>query len=86
MNGSGLVMMDHDGSFGLVWVLLGLVGSCWVLMDHNGSWDSLRVQRILMGPDKITKAPIAHDGYQWVLIGSDGSQWLLWLTICINGS
>ena len=27
INGSGLVMLDHNGSFGLFWVLLGLVGS-----------------------------------------------------------
>ena len=27
INGSGLVMMDHNGSCGLLWVLLGLVGS-----------------------------------------------------------
>ena len=27
INGSGLVMLDHNGSFGLFWVLLDLVGS-----------------------------------------------------------
>ena len=32
INGSGLVMLDHNGSFGL---FLGIIGSCWVLLDHN---------------------------------------------------
>jgi hypothetical protein len=41
---------------GYYWVLLGSDGS-------HGSCHSLLVQWILMGPDKNTKDPIAHDGY-----------------------
>ena len=44
------------GYYGYYWVLLGPEGS-------DGSCDSLWVQWILMGPDKNTKDPIAHDGY-----------------------
>ena len=92
-----MVLFNHNDSFGLWWVSIGLhwswliivapvthAGYLWVLLGPDRSQWHMCLMMGINGSWCITMAHVAHDEYQWVLLGPYGSHWALWLMMAIN--